>query len=57
MENKDAKAYQEGYKASQETDSQPELAQNPYPIHSDSWESWNQGWNAHFEPAWLSPKS
>lgn len=52
----DNAAYREGYQASVRTDSQPELAQNPYPPNSLSWQSWNQGWNSHYDSTWLNTK-
>lgn len=46
-------AYQEGYTASIEADSNPRSTTNPYPKDTPEWRSWNQGWNTHFEPSWL----
>lgn len=43
---KDLKAYKEGYKASVKCNSNVTLAQNPYPLNTESWRSWNAGWNS-----------
>ena len=45
-------AYEEGRYASIEHDSDPAKVENPYPQGSKKWESWNRGWNSHFEKEW-----
>lgn len=46
-------AYRKGYQSSIDADGDPRMFTNPYPENSPEWQSWNQGWNAHFEPSWL----
>ena len=45
-------AYKEGYSASVEANSNPELIANPYPLNSVEWKAWNCGWNSHYDPNW-----
>ena len=47
-------AYKEGRQASVDHDSDTTKVDNPYPRGSKSWESWNRGWNTHYEERWNS---
>jgi hypothetical protein len=44
--------YNEGYNSSVLYDSDTSKGFNPYINGSIEWKSWNQGWNAHYDPAW-----
>jgi hypothetical protein len=42
-------AYKEGKEASIEFNSDTNLVSNPYPKDTESWHSWNEGWNSDFK--------
>ncbi len=46
MMKEDWNAYKEGQETSKRVKSNPDLAENPYLINTDSWYSWNKGWNS-----------
>ena len=48
----DWNAFKQGFNASKETNGDTAKAENPYPEGGLSWQSWNRGWNSHFEKDW-----
>jgi hypothetical protein len=46
-EKMDWKAYDEGFKRCKEVDNDVSQANNPYEKDTESWGSWNRGWNEY----------
>ena len=45
-------AYEEGRYAAKQCDADVSRAENPYPVDSTKWKSWNRGWNSYFAKGW-----